>query len=77
MTRARILVVEDDTDLAGALELELSHAGYDVRTVNDGPGALRLEAEWKPELVLLDLGLPSLDGLECAGACAAARERRS
>ncbi|MBX5469418.1 MAG: response regulator transcription factor [Thermoleophilaceae bacterium] len=64
MTPARVLVVEDDRDLAGALELELSHAGYAVRSVGDGPAALRAEQEWKPELVLLDLGLPSLDGLE-------------
>ena len=64
MIRARILVVEDDSDLAHALQLELAHAGYDVRTIADGPGALRLAPEWQPELVLLDLGLPSLDGLE-------------
>lgn len=64
MTPARVLVVEDDRDLAGALELELSHAGYAVRSVGDGPAALRAEQEWKPELVLLDLGVPSLDGLE-------------
>jgi DNA-binding response OmpR family regulator len=61
---ARVLVVEDDSDLAEALELELGHAGYAVRAVGDGPAALRVEAEWKPELVLLDLGLPSLDGLD-------------
>jgi two-component system OmpR family response regulator len=59
-----VLIVEDDGDLAGALRLELAHAGYEVRDVGDGPAALRLESEWKPELVLLDLGLPSLDGLE-------------
>jgi DNA-binding response OmpR family regulator len=64
MSAARILVVEDDLDLAQALELELGHAGYTVRAVGDGPAALRLQAEWNPELVLLDLGLPSLDGLE-------------
>jgi DNA-binding response OmpR family regulator len=64
VTAARVLVVEDDPDLARALELELGHAGYTVRVVGDGPAALRLEAEWKPELVLLDLGLPSLDGFD-------------
>ena len=61
---SRILVVEDDPDLAQALVLELEHAGYAVHAVGDGPAALRLEAEWKPDLVLLDLGLPSLDGLD-------------
>jgi DNA-binding response OmpR family regulator len=61
---ARLLVVEDDADLSHALELELSHAGYEVHAVNDGPAALREESEWNPELVLLDLGLPTLDGLD-------------
>ena len=64
MAPARILVVEDDLDLAHALALELEHAGYAVRTAGDGPGALHAEAEWRADLVLLDLGLPSLDGLE-------------
>jgi DNA-binding response OmpR family regulator len=60
----RILVVEDDADLAQALELELTYAGHTVRVVGDGPAALRVEADWKADLVLLDLGLPSLDGLD-------------
>jgi two-component system, OmpR family, response regulator MprA len=64
MTPARLLVIEDDSDLAHALELELAHAGYTVRVVGDGPAALRLGMEWRPELVLLDLRLPTLDGLE-------------
>jgi DNA-binding response OmpR family regulator len=67
MHAARILIVEDDSDLADAVALELSHAGYDVRVEGDGPGALRAQRTWDPELVLLDLGLPSIDGLEiCA-----------
>jgi DNA-binding response OmpR family regulator len=67
MHAARILIVEDDADLAAAVALELSHAGYDVRVEGDGPGALRAQRTWDPALVLLDLGLPSIDGLEiCA-----------
>jgi DNA-binding response OmpR family regulator len=59
-----VLVVEDDPDLAGALELELQHAGYEVRVEPDGPAALRAGADWQPDLVVLDLGLPTLDGLD-------------
>ncbi len=64
MAPSRLLVVEDDGSLAHALELELTHAGYAVRTVADGPLALRVAEEFDPELVLLDLGLPTLDGLD-------------
>jgi DNA-binding response OmpR family regulator len=64
MIRSRVLVIEDDADLAGALTLELDHAGYDVRVESDGPAALRAGADWQPDLVLLDLGLPTLDGLD-------------
>jgi two-component system response regulator MprA len=64
VTRSRVLVVEDDADLARALALELEHAGYAVRVERDGPAALRAGDEWLPELVVLDLGLPTLDGLD-------------
>jgi two-component system response regulator MprA len=64
MRPARVLVVEDDADLARAVALELEHGGYEVRLERDGPGGLRAEREWTPDLVLLDLGLPSLDGIE-------------
>jgi two-component system response regulator MprA len=61
---ARVLVVEDDREIASALALELDHAGYEPRAVADGPAALTAVSEWDPHLVLLDLGLPTLDGLE-------------
>ncbi len=60
----RVLVVEDDRDIAGALALELEHAGYDARVESDGPGALLAANEWAPELVVLDLGLPTMDGVQ-------------
>jgi DNA-binding response OmpR family regulator len=60
----RVLVVEDDREIAGALALELDHAGYEPRVVSDGPAALTAVSEWDPHLVLLDLGLPTLDGIE-------------
>jgi CheY-like chemotaxis protein len=64
MTDARLLIVEDDRDLTHALQLERSHAGYDVRSVADGPAGQQVQRDWRPDLVLLDLALPSLDGLE-------------
>lgn len=60
----RVLVVEDDPEIASALQLELEHAGYEGRVEHDGPGALRSAREWPAELVVLDLGLPSMDGIE-------------
>jgi DNA-binding response OmpR family regulator len=61
---SRVLVVEDDREIAGALALELGHAGYEPRVVADGPAALSAVSDWDPHLVLLDLGLPTLDGIE-------------
>jgi DNA-binding response OmpR family regulator len=60
----RVLVVEDDPDIASALALELDHGGYEARIERDGPGALLSASEWPAELVVLDLGLPSIDGIE-------------
>jgi DNA-binding response OmpR family regulator len=59
-----VLVVEDDREIARVLALELDHAGYEPRVVTDGPAALSAVIEWDPHLVLLDLGLPTLDGIE-------------
>jgi DNA-binding response OmpR family regulator len=64
MTRSRVLVVEDDVGRAHALALEFAHAGYQVRVEPDGPAALRAGAEWQPNHVVLDLGLPTSDGLD-------------
>jgi DNA-binding response OmpR family regulator len=61
---ARVLIVEDDRNIASALALELGHGGYEARVERDGPGALLTSAEWPADLVVLDLGLPSMDGIE-------------
>jgi two-component system alkaline phosphatase synthesis response regulator PhoP len=61
---ARILVVEDNADLAAGIAYNLKQEGYEVRLVEDGPAALRAFAEWSPDLVLLDLMLPGMDGYE-------------
>jgi two-component system response regulator MprA len=60
----RILVVEDDTEITDALRRSLRHAGYEVRTAGDGVEALDAAAHFVPDLVVLDLGLPRLDGIE-------------
>jgi two-component system KDP operon response regulator KdpE len=61
---SRVLVVDDDPQLSRALRITLRAAGYDVGTAPDGGTALRKAAEDHPDLVILDLGLPDLDGTD-------------
>lgn len=60
----RVLVVEDQRDLAALLAHNLRHEGLDVRTVEDGREALPTVRSWQPDLVILDLMLPGMDGFE-------------
>jgi DNA-binding response OmpR family regulator len=60
--RARVLVVDDDDDIRGLLRDLLTRAGYDVAEVPDGRAALRLLLEEPPELVILDVTMPGIDG---------------
>jgi CheY-like chemotaxis protein len=60
----RVLIVEDDADLMQGLALLLQIDGHDVATAGDGASALARCAEFRPEAVLLDLGLPGMDGFE-------------
>ena len=62
--KRRILVVEDDADLRRALSIRLKAAGYEVTATADGTSALASARETPPSLVLLDLGLPVVDGYE-------------
>jgi DNA-binding response OmpR family regulator len=66
MGDANILIVEDDATISRFVELELAHAGYDVRKVADGRAALDAVAEADPDLMVLDLMLPEIDGIEVA-----------
>jgi two-component system response regulator MprA len=62
----RVLVVEDDNEIAQVLQRSLRLDGYDVRIAGDGEAALDQAAAYHPDLVILDLGLPKLDGIEVA-----------
>ena len=64
--KRRILVVDDHPDSAESLVLLLRLKGHDVSLAHDGPGALEQFARDIPELALLDIGLPGLDGYEVA-----------
>jgi two-component system, OmpR family, response regulator MprA len=61
---ARILVVEDDLTVAEVVVTYLRHAGLEPRHAVDGATALEIAATWPPDLVVLDLMLPGIDGLE-------------
>lgn len=60
----RVLVVDDDRAVREALRRALTLAGYEVQTAEDGEGALEQVAMAPPEAIVLDLGLPGVDGLE-------------
>jgi DNA-binding response OmpR family regulator len=62
----RVLVVEDDEEIALVLQRSLRLEGYEVRIAGDGEAALEHAAAFNPDLVILDLGLPKLDGIEVA-----------
>ena len=59
---ARVLVVDDETAICDLLEYGLGQAGFVVRTVRDGRGALDLVRNWTPEVIVLDVMLPEIDG---------------
>ena len=59
-----MLLVEDDAAIAGPLSRALTREGYEVDVVADGPGALTRAGEREVDLMVLDLGLPGMDGLE-------------
>lgn len=61
---SRILIVEDEKKIARFLELELTHEGYEVQTAGDGREGLDKALNWKPDLMILDLMLPELSGIE-------------
>jgi two-component system KDP operon response regulator KdpE len=62
--RRRILVVDDEPQITRVLRTSLSSQGYDIRVANDGETALEIMKDWKPDLVVTDLSMPNMDGLE-------------
>ena len=62
----RVLVVDDNLDSAETIALMAQLWGHDVRTAHDGQAALEMAADYRPEVVLLDIGLPGMDGFEVA-----------
>jgi CheY-like chemotaxis protein len=63
---ARILVVEDHADSAESMARLLELFGHQVQIARDGPQAIAAARRWRPAFVLLDLGLPAMDGYELA-----------
>ena len=64
--RRRILVVDDNRDAADSLAMLLERAGNETRTAYDGAAAVYAAALFRPQVVLLDIGLPTIDGYEAA-----------
>ena len=62
----RVLLVDDNTDLVLMVALGLRREGYSVRTAGTGPDGLKAVQDWQPDIVLLDIGLPGMDGYEVA-----------
>jgi CheY-like chemotaxis protein len=73
----RILVVDDSRDAADSLAILLQSLGADVRTAGDGPTALDELETYRPSVVLLDIGMPGMDGLEVARRARQTPERRN
>jgi len=65
-TSIRVLVVDDNQDSAESLAMLLQVSGHDVRTAHDGSSALEVAREYLPDVILLDIGLPKMDGYEVA-----------
>jgi DNA-binding response OmpR family regulator len=61
---SRLLIIDDDRDTTRLLELILSREGYEVKAINDSCGAVDAAVSYQPDLILLDLMMPVIDGFE-------------
>jgi two-component system OmpR family response regulator len=73
----KILIIDDDPRLRDLLRIALERADHSVVTGADGQAALMLAAREQPDLIILDIGLPEIDGLGSAAASAPGRRCRS
>jgi two-component system, OmpR family, KDP operon response regulator KdpE len=64
MEHRRILVVDDEPQITRVLRTSLSAHGYDIRVANDGETALEIMKDWTPDVMITDLSMPNMDGLE-------------
>jgi two-component system KDP operon response regulator KdpE len=62
--KKRILVVDDEPQITRVLRTALTGSGYEVRTADDGHAGLRLAREWQPDLVITDVSMPNMTGIE-------------
>lgn len=62
--KKRILVVDDEPQITRVLRTSLAGNGYEVRTADDGHAGLRTAREWQPDLVITDISMPNMDGIE-------------
>ena len=67
-TRAKVLCIEDDYDQRRLLSFLLQRDGLDVRTAADGREGVSIALEWSPDLILMDLMMPVMDGFEATQA---------
>ncbi|MGE5321431.1 MAG: response regulator transcription factor [Actinomycetota bacterium] len=70
--RSRILVVDDETQISRVLKTTLNSQGYEVRTAADGSTGFDAAMDWNPDLIVTDLSMPGMNGVEL---CRAVRER--
>ena len=70
--RSRILVVDDETQITRVLRTTLSSNGYEVKTAADGESGMNAAFDWLPDLIVTDLSMPKMNGIEL---CRAVRER--
>jgi two-component system KDP operon response regulator KdpE len=62
--RPHILVVDDESQITRVLRTSLSAQGYDIRVANSGEMAIEIMKDWQPSLIITDLSMPSMDGIE-------------